>query len=152
MLGMVIKDQRDIGSAVGIGSSIRGGVSTFATAIYTIVLSTRQAANIPSIVGPAVLEAGLPESSLASFLASIAVADKNTLLAIDGVDDAIITAGKAAYRLASLYSFRTVFLSTIAFSGAALVLACLTPNAKRHMTGRVAAVLHGKSGAPVGLK
>ncbi|ROT38299.1 MFS general substrate transporter [Sodiomyces alkalinus F11] len=141
MVGICIQDQRDIGSAVGIAGTVRGGVATIATAIYSSILANELAKNIPAMVGPAAVESGLPESSVPAFLAGMSGA--GDLTAVPGVNEAIVAAGRDAFNWATVHAYRMVFYSTIAFSVVSIVLAFLSPNVDKLMTEKVAATLHG---------
>jgi hypothetical protein len=142
MASICIKDQRDIGTAVGIAGSVRGGVSTIGTAIYTIILSNKLAQYIPAVVGPAVISAGLPASSVPALLGALGGIGNAT--AVPGVNANILAVGGLAYQMASVKAFRVVFLSTIAFGLVGIVLAVCSPSVSDQMTNRVATTLHGK--------
>jgi hypothetical protein len=144
MASICIKDQRDIGTAVGITGSVRGGVSTIGTAVYTIILSNKLTEYIPATVIPAVTEAGLPVSSIPNFLA--ALGGTGNLTAVPGLTADITAVGMTAYKFATVKAYQMVFYSTIAFSGVAVILALCSPNVDDQMTDRVAATLHGKGG------
>jgi hypothetical protein len=47
-----------------------------------------------------------------------------------------------AYKTASAGAYCTVYLSTIAFSGLAMILTYFVPNTEEFMTGQVVATLH----------
>lgn len=140
MAGICIRDQRDIGTAIGITGSVRAGVSTIGTAVYTVILSSRLAKNLPAYVGPAVTAAGLPESSVAAFLGVLSAS--GNLTAVPGATGAVVVAGEAAYKLAKVQAYQTVFYSTLAFSGVAVILALCSPNVDDEMTEKVATTLH----------
>lgn len=141
MVGIFIDDQRDIGSAVGIAGTVRGGLATIATAIYTSIMANELAKNTPEMVPPAVTEAGLPESSVPDFLEGISTT--GDVSAVEGVNETIIAAGSEAYAWATVYTYRMVFYSTIAFSVVSIILAFLSPNVSKYMTENVAATLRG---------
>jgi trichothecene efflux pump TRI12 len=142
MIGIVIKDQQDIGGAVGLATSIRNTVSTIGTAVYSVILSNRLAQTIPREVPPALISAGLPPSSVPAFLTGYAAGNFS---GVPGLDPAILEAGAAAYKMASAHAYRTVFLATIAFSAVAIICALFTADASKIMTNDVAATLHNRS-------
>lgn len=144
MSGIVIKDQSEIGTAVGIAGTVRSAISTVASTIYVAILTNRLGATIPAQVPPALINAGLPASSVASFIAAMTT---GSFEGIKGLTPQITEIGVAAYKNASAMAYRTVFLSTIAFSGVALVLSFFCPNVDDKMTSMVATVLHkGENG------
>lgn len=97
----------------------------------------------------ALVEAGLPASSVVRFLTALTSGSATALAAVPGISQQIITAGTEAYRQANADAYRTVYLSTIAFTGLALVVAIWAPSPNKHWSGRVAATLHheGQSNA-----
>lgn len=145
MAGMVITDQKEIGAAIGITASIRSGISTVATAVYTTVLSNRLGKNIPAIVPPALIKAGLPVSSVAAWLSANTVGTPMAFASVKGNNPAIMAAGVHAFKMASAQAYRTVFLTTLAFWGVGLGLTFFTPNADPHMTSNVATTLHKRN-------
>ena len=145
MAGMVIKDQNEIGAAIGMTATVRTGISTVGTAIYTTVLSNRLTNNISSLVPAALIKAGLPNSSVAAWLKAFAAGSPTALGSVKGNNPAITAAGQHAYQVAQSQAYRTVFLSTIAFSGIAVILSFFTPSADAVMTSNVATTLHKRN-------
>ncbi|KAL1893280.1 hypothetical protein Sste5346_006456 [Sporothrix stenoceras] len=139
LAGIELLDQREIGTALGAASSMRSTISSVASAVYLSVLSNRLTARIPAVVAPAVEQAGLPASSVPSFIAGFT---SGSFSGVPGVTDQIIAVGNTAYRLANSQAYSTVFLTTIAFTGIAILLSFLAPNVDDKMTGQIAATLH----------
>ncbi|KAF2692137.1 TRI12-domain-containing protein [Lentithecium fluviatile CBS 122367] len=94
------------------GSSIRSAISTISSAVYISVLTNRLTQTIPAEVPKAVTQAGLPASSVPAFI------------------------------LANSQAYSTVFYTTIAFTGIAVVLSFFSPNVDDKMTGKIAVTLH----------
>jgi Fungal trichothecene efflux pump (TRI12) len=138
----VIPSQAEIGTAVGVGASLRQGISTISTTIYTTVLTNRLAHTIPTEVPPKLIAAGLPSSSVASFLDAITVGTPEAFSKVAGLTAAIESVGIAAYKVASSHAYQTVFYTTIAFSTLALICAFFAPNVDELMTDKVVATLH----------
>lgn len=137
-----IPDQRDIGIATGIMGSLRSAMGSICAAIYTVVLTNRLANEIPKRVIPAVTEAGLPVESIPSYLQALTLGSAELLSQVMGITPSITSAGAAAYRLAATASYKTVFLTSIAFSGLSFICAWFVPNVDHRMTNEVSAVLH----------
>lgn len=137
--GIEVDDQQEIGTAVGMAGSIRSGISTICSAVYVAVLSNRTAETIPQVVPPAVIEAGLPVSSVPAFLDGYATGN---FTGVEGLTDTIVAVGAAAYKEASAQAYSTVFLVSLAFSGIAIILSFWSPNVDDKMTDDVAAVMH----------
>lgn len=140
--GIVIPSQAEIGTAVGVGASLRSTVSTIATTIYTVILTNRHAHTIPNEVPPKLIAAGLPPSSVAAFLSAVAAGTPEEFSKVVGLTAAIESTGIAAYKVASSHAYQTVFYSTIAFSTLGLVCSLFTPNVDELMTDKVVATLH----------
>ena len=137
--GIEIEDQREIGTAVGMAGSIRSTISTIASSVYVVVLNSRMAETVPAEVPPALIKAGLPQSSVAAFLNGLSTGD---LSGIAGVTPQIEAVGKSAYKIASSHAFETVYLTSIAFTGVAVILSFWAPTVDDKLTGQVATRLH----------
>lgn len=137
-----IKDQAEIGTAVGIAGSIRSVISTVASAVYTVILTNRLAKTIPEEVPPKLIAAGLPSTSVASFLSAVSVGTPAAFSKVPGLTAAIEATGITAYKVASSHAYQTVFYSTLAFSIIAILMACLSPTVDDLMTDQVMATLH----------
>lgn len=87
--------------------------------------TNRVSANIAKYVVPAALTAGLPASSLESFLQALASGEEYALLSVEGVTTAIIIKASAAAHTAYYKSFQTVYYTSIAFGGVAIISACM---------------------------
>jgi len=139
-----IQDQAEIGTAVGIAGSIRSVISTVASAVYTVILTNRLAKTIPEEVPPKLIAAGLPSTSVASFLSAVSVGTPAAFSKVPGLTGAIEATGITAYKVASSHAYQTVFYSTLAFSLIAILMAALSPNVEDQMTDTVVATLHHK--------
>jgi Na+-driven multidrug efflux pump len=103
--------------------------------IYTVVLSNRLASTIPAYVPPALASAGLPTSSIASFISALTLGTSAAWSAVEGLTPEIQAVGVRAYQDANAAAYKTVFLSTIAFCGVGIVLCFFAPNID-HLLGR----------------
>ena len=138
---LAAKDQFALGTASGVAGSIRFLISSIAATVYTVILSNRLTTTIASQVPPALLAAGLPSTSIPSFISAFALGP-TAFAAIPGVTPEIIAVGSSAYKQANADAYRTVFLSNIAFSGVAIVCSLLLPDVDHLLTGQVATTLH----------
>jgi hypothetical protein len=136
--GIELLDQREIGTAVGAAGSVRSAISSVASAVYLTVLSNRLTQTIPTVVPPAVIAAGLPSSSVPTFLQGFTT---GSFSGVEGLTDAILAVGTQAYKTASAQAYSTVFYTTIAFTGIAVVISFFSPNVDDKMTGEVAVTL-----------
>ena len=142
--GIAITDQTEIGTAIGVASVIRQIISTISSTIYTTVLSNRLASTIPKEVPPKLIAAGLPASSVASFLNAVAVGTPEAFSKVVGLTSDIKTIGIEAYKVATAHAYQTVFLTTIAFSILCILGAAGSPHVDKYMTGNVVVTLHNK--------
>lgn len=142
---IALDDQNEIGTGAGVAGSVRAAISTISQTVYVVVLSNRLTTTISTQVPAALVAAGLPVTSVTQFIAAISVGTPAAFAAVPGISSEITVAGLAAYKTANADAYRTVFLTTIAFSGLALVLSFFVPNVEDRMTDDVAAALHGRN-------
>lgn len=128
--------------AGGISASIRSALGTIAAAIYSAVLTTRLAETVPAQVPPALIEAGLPASSVPAFISALTT---GSFASVPGISNTIIIVGTTAYQWAASDAFHTVFLTTLAFTGLSLLMCIWVPNVEDRLTGDVAATLHERN-------
>jgi hypothetical protein len=138
---LAAKDQYALGTASGVAGSIRFLISSIAATVYSVILSNRLTKTIATRVPPTLLAAGLPASSISSFISAFALGP-SAFAAIPDVNPTIIAAGTSAYKQANADAYRTVFLSNIAFSGVAIICSLLLPNVDHLLTNQVATTLH----------
>jgi hypothetical protein len=122
---ILIKDQREIGVAGGLAGSVRSIISSILSAVYVAIFTNRLTKTVGSEVPAALVGAGLPASSVPGFLTAITSSVPNAFSAVDGATEAIVAVGLRAYKQANADAYRTVYLSTIAFSGLAVILTFL---------------------------
>lgn len=134
-------EQEHLGSPSGVAGSIRFFICSIASTIYTAILTNRLAQTISSMVPPKIIQAGLPSSSVEQFIAAFSVGS-SAFESVPGITPEILAVGTRAYQEANAAAYRTVFLSTIAFSGVAIIAALLLPNVDKFLTGKVATTLH----------
>lgn len=135
-LSVTLKDQRLIGTGVGVATSMRTVISTAAATVFTAIFSNRLASTIPSVVPPALLQAGLPESSISKFL-TLLNSSPDQLESIPGANRTIIEVGLAAFKDANAQAYSTVYLSTLAFSGLGVIFSFVTPKIETLLTDEV---------------
>ncbi|RDW72199.1 MFS general substrate transporter-28 [Coleophoma crateriformis] len=145
--GIEIEDQQEIGTAVGMAGSIRSAISTVCSSIYTAVLINRLGQTIPAEVPPAIVAAGLPASSVPAFLGALTTGNFS---GVQGLTTDITLVGVKAYKQANAHAYSTVFLTSLAFSGLAIVISFWSPNVDERMTGEVATTLHQRDKTLVG--
>ena len=123
-----IKDQQEIGSAVGVAGSARSAISTVASTIYNVVLATRLGQTIPTVVPKALLKAGLPVGSVTAYFEAIAAGGTpEAFAAVRGATPAVQAAGAFAYRVAYLQAYRTIFYTSIGVGVIGIIATCFVP-------------------------
>ena len=136
-----IDDQNEIGTAVGIAASIRSLGGSVASTIFSTVLTNRLKTTIPAVVPSALITAGLPATSVASFLQAM-----QGLLPfgdVTGLNPKILAVGTSAYQTASAQAYNTGFLVSIAFSGLGVVASFFCADLNPEMDHVVSKELHG---------
>ena len=145
MSGIAIKNQDDIGAAVGVAASLRSVGGTIASTIYTTILTNRLKKTIPALVPKAVVGAGLPVTSIPALLEALEGLIPTT--EVPGATPKILEVATEAYRQASSQAYRTVFLVTIAFGVIAAVAVCFCPESDPATELIVAKGLHRRRDA-----
>ena len=139
---IVLKDQTEIGAAAGAYGSIRSVAGVIATAIFTAILQNRVANNVATDVAPALFEAGLPKTSIPTFITALSAGDLADLTKVPGVTKKIIEVGVVALQGAYSNAFTLVFLVTIAFGGISTIAAFFTPSIEKYYSNDVMRRIH----------
>ncbi|KXJ90089.1 fungal trichothecene efflux pump [Microdochium bolleyi] len=143
---ILVKDQRMIGTAGGVAGSVRAAICAVLIAVYTTVLTNELTKNLSTGVPAALVGAGLPATSIADFMAAMTAGTPAAFAAVPGLTAEITAVGVRAYKWAYSDAFKSVYLTTIAFSAFAVVLTWFAPNTDDLMTGKVAATLANEDG------
>ena len=127
-----------MGTSNGVFGSIRSAGGVLATTIYLAILLNVVASNTESMVVPAVLQAGLPESSLVQFLTALSTGSAQAIEAVPGITPQIVSVGSQELVAAYVGAIKLVFLASIAFGGCAIIasLAC-RPITKLELSGGI---------------
>jgi hypothetical protein len=133
----------DIGLVAGVMGAIRTAAGALATSMYSSILATELTKHLKEYVGPAAVQAGLPNSSLSALYAGVSAGSFD---GVPGVTEGVLAAIAEPIKHAYAASFQTVFLCTIPF-GAILIAAAIfyCPNVEDYMTDEVARKLQGVS-------
>lgn len=124
--------------------SARNTLGSIATAMYSTVLSNRNLVNIPLVVGPAAVAAGLPAEETAAVVAASKAGTPAAYASVPGMTPEIEAAAVLAVRMANAMSFRTMFLITLAFGLAATISSTFVGNLDHHLTDDVSRKLQDK--------
>jgi hypothetical protein len=142
---IAIPEQAEIGTAAGVAGSSRSAISTVASTIYSVVLASRTTTELGRQIPAAVMAAGLPADSVATYMTAIAAGGTPALLApIRGLTPEILATGAEAYRWAYTDAYKTIFLVSLAFGGLTIIASFFIPDIDHLMGGKVAATLTGR--------
>lgn len=138
----------DIGLASGFQISVRNTMGTIATGVYATVLSNRNLINIPKVVGPAAVAAGLSANETAAVVAAAKLGTPAAYAAVPGMTPAIKAAAVLGLKVANAMSFRTMFLISLAFGLFSTIASVFIGNLDAHFTNEVARKLQDRRPAP----
>ncbi|KAF2168747.1 hypothetical protein M409DRAFT_52771 [Zasmidium cellare ATCC 36951] len=123
---IVLDDQSEMGTGAGVFGSLRGAGGVLATAIYSTIFMNRLADNIKDDVAPALVQAGLPVTSVESFLTAVQSMSQAAIERVPGVSPTIVQVGIASLTQAYAQAFKITWLATISFGGCSIIAACLS--------------------------
>lgn len=103
---------------------------------------TRLLTTIPLYVTPAAEKAGFPASNITALISAAAA---GTYAKLPGITPDVVAAVKEALPNAYVASFRTVYLTSIAFGGLSIIGAVMTSSAKTLLNDKVSRKLQGKT-------
>jgi hypothetical protein len=139
---LTITDQREIGAAGGAAASVRTAIAGTCQAVYNVVLTNKRGTTVPAAVIPAVLAAGLPEASTTSILSALSLGKPAAWNAVNGLTPEIRAVAVKAYQAGLGEAFKTVWLTSLAFTGLGVVLAFFSPTTTKLLTDKVAVNLN----------
>lgn len=134
--------QEELGTAGGMSGAIRSTGSSIATVVYGTILANRLSKLLPSMVGIASTEAGLPASSVTSLISALDTGGPINLDTVPGISDQILDIAQLAYRQANARAYKTVFLSTLGFGGLGAILAWFAVGVPAGQENLVAGHIH----------
>ncbi|KAF2178198.1 hypothetical protein K469DRAFT_742079 [Zopfia rhizophila CBS 207.26] len=128
---ILVCDQKDIGVAGGTAGAFRAGLCAILTAIYIAIMTNRLTSEISAQVPSALVSSSLPASSIPDFMTALTSGSTSAFETVQGISTEIIGVGVTAYKQANADAYRTVYLSTIAFTGIALILSYWAPDTEK---------------------
>jgi hypothetical protein len=111
--------------------------------IYVSILTNRLATTLPANVAPAASKAGLPTAALPALFAALAAGTPKALEAVPGINPTIIAVVGDAVKTAYSQAFKTVYLTSIAFGGMAIIAALFVTSIDNLLTDFVARKIRG---------
>ncbi|KIW33885.1 uncharacterized protein PV07_00700 [Cladophialophora immunda] len=115
-------EDHQIGVATGLSGTFRATGGSIAIAIYSTIIRSYLTGHLGKNVSNAALAAGLPVSSLPSFLKALLAQSATALKTVKGVTPTIVAAAGDGTKPTYAHAYRTVFLASIAFGGELLLV------------------------------
>jgi hypothetical protein len=134
--GLVVPPNQ-IGTAQAFFASCRAVASSIASSIYLAIYNSRVSSTMPVQISSRALTAGLPQDSLPQLMRALANNTAAALQAVPGSNPIIIAAAQAGQKRAWAMSLQTVYLSSIAFGGLAILTSLLASSIDKYLTGFV---------------
>ncbi|KAF2165680.1 hypothetical protein M409DRAFT_23970 [Zasmidium cellare ATCC 36951] len=132
-----IKDQSEIGVAVGVYGSVRSAAGCLATSLFATILMNRVTHNIEHTVVPALVEAGLPVASVKPFLTALESGNKSAIAQVPGVTTSVIGVAVETTKWSYSNAFSLVFLVTLAFGICSCIVAFFSAEVEKYYTDDV---------------
>lgn len=128
MVSAGLDDQVDIGVANGLASTFRLMGGAVATAIYSAILSSHFAEQLPGQVAIVVARHKIPASVVPGLLqaGTLNTAAAYQALSESNIDATVVSDLQMAAKVAYVQAFRMVYLVAIAFGALAVVCAAFT--------------------------
>lgn len=111
--------------------------------IYVSILQNRIAVNLPKDVTSAAVNAGLPLDSVAAAIEAASNGTAAAMAAVPGMNGAIGLAIADGVKTAWASSFATVYYSSLAFAGIAVIAAFFSVDIDKYMTNYVSRRIGG---------
>jgi Fungal trichothecene efflux pump (TRI12) len=128
-----------LGTVIGLALSVRLIGGQVGYSIFYNLLTPKVTSILPTIVGEAVLQAGLPPLEIPEFVTDLVLTKNMTAIAgLKGITPTIIEAGINAVETAYVIGFKEVYYAGVGFSGLALVACLCLSNVRKYLTDRVA--------------
>jgi len=138
-----------IGAAIMISNSARSFGGSVGTVIFQQIYEHKVKQILPKKVVPAVLKAGLPQTSLPALLEAFAAQSEALIAQVPGFSPAVYSALTKSAAKAYADSFRYIWYSLLAFACACTILSFFLESTSASMTHEVAAQVehtHGHLG------
>lgn len=134
----ILSPDQLIGGITGLGLAFRWIGGGIGYAIYFNVVQNKLTDVVPTVVGTAVVEAGLPITKVQAFIEALLAKDSAGLAAA-GATPPILQAALSALVESYTEAIQLVYLVSIAFTGAAVITSLFLKDIREHMNERVIA-------------
>jgi MFS family permease len=130
-----------VATSVSIGTSMRGLGGAIGIVMISTIFQNKITANLPAMVGGAIVQAGLPPDLIPQILGALSHGDTSSLSLIPGTSPEIIRSIVDANQQAYADSYRDMWYSLIPFCALTLASACFLTSTKDQLTGEVTTVV-----------
>lgn len=137
-----IPNHQEIGTAGGLATAGRASIAAVCQTVYNTILSNRLLATVPEHVVPAVTAAGFPKEDLQALLVALKLGTPAAWAAVPNLSEEVMAIALQANQYAYAAAYKTVFLSSLAFTGLSVIMSLLSPNVDSLMTNKISATLH----------
>ena len=131
----IISPDALIATIIAATIAIRTVGGTIGYAIYFNILQTRLVSVLPENLAKAAIQAGLSRDQTETFV--LTFLGRNTT-ALAQYPMSVLGAAQEAVKGSYTDVFRTIYLASIGFSGAAIIASLLLPSIRKYMVDRVA--------------
>jgi hypothetical protein len=135
----------DIGLASGVLGSCRAALGSVALAIFSSVLTTRKAEEIPPRLTELATQDGLDATSTAALIKAGIAGAIDTIGSIPGIPAERVSQYILEIQDGNVSAYKTVFLASLAFGGFAVICSFFTKPFDQHFTNTVDKRLGGVS-------
>jgi hypothetical protein len=138
----IISPDEVIATVTAITLSIRLIGGSIGYAIYFNVFENKLHDVIPTLVGTAVVKAGLPLAQVSQFVTALVAQNTTAIAQVKGITPAILIAAQDAVKDSYVEGFKMIYYVSIAFGGAAVIASLFLGDIRKYMVDRVAVDIH----------
>ncbi|KAL5048548.1 hypothetical protein BDW71DRAFT_195854 [Aspergillus fruticulosus] len=133
-----------IAAAISVAAAARALGGSIGTVIFSQIFASKIEDFLPEEVAKEAIKAGLPQTSIPSFLQALLARQESALMVVPGVTPAIIAAGENGAAKAYAHGFNFVWYSLIPFAVISLGLSFGLRSTRAHLNRQVAAQVEHK--------
>jgi len=138
----IVSPDEVIATVTAITLSVRLIGGSIGYAIYFNVFQNKLTTVLPTNVGLAAADAGLPITEIVNFVEALVAQNTTAIGLIPGVTPAILLAAQEAVKDSYVAGFKLIYLVSIAFGGAAIISSLFLGDIRKYMVDRVAVDIH----------
>ena len=128
---------------------IRAAFAAIMTAVFLAILANKVPVGIQKKLVPAVLSAGLPESSLPQFLVALSTGSPGELKAVPGITSEVEAVIQGAMSDAYAYAYQYVYYALLATGTLAVILSLFLKDYNKYLTSHIARTIQAPHNKPI---